>query len=53
MGSASHWTREEPLPLGLDTNRLPFLQFENEAPFERNFVLRVLGLQLVESLADC
>jgi hypothetical protein len=52
IGPTGHWTGEEPSSLGLETEGLPFLQFENEAPFERDLVLGVLGLQFVESLAD-
>jgi len=36
-----HRTREQPSPLGLDTERLPFPQFENEAPFDRDIVEQV------------
>ena len=50
--STGHRTREKPLPLGLETERLPFLQFEDEAPFDWNLVLRVLRLQFVEPLPD-
>ena len=50
---ASHRTREEPSPLAVQTERLPFLQFEDEAPFDRDLVLGVLRLQFVESLPDC
>ena len=52
IGLPGHCTREEPSSLGLETERLPLLQFMNEAPLERDLVLRVFGLQFVESLAD-
>ncbi len=32
--STRHWAREEPLSFGVETERLPFPQFENEAPFD-------------------
>jgi hypothetical protein len=37
---------------GIETERLPFLEFEDKAPFDRNLVLRILRLQLVEPLSD-
>ena len=40
-------TRKEPSLLGIETERLPFPQFENEAPFDGDLVLRVLRLQFV------
>ncbi len=50
--STCHWTRKEPVPFGIETERLPSPQFENEAPFDWNLVLRILGLQFVEPLSD-
>jgi len=52
IGSTGHRTREQPSPLGLDTERLPFSQFEDEAPFDRDLILRVLRFQFVEPLPD-
>ena len=46
------WTREEPVSFGIETERLLFLEFEDEAPFYWNFVLRILRLQFVEPLSD-
>ncbi len=40
--STRHWTREEPVSFGIETERLPFPQFENEAPFDWNLVLRIV-----------
>jgi hypothetical protein len=37
-------TWEEPTDFGIDAENLPFLQFEDEAAFERDFVLRILRL---------
>ena len=39
--STCHWTRKEPVSLGIETERLPFPQFENEAPFDWDLVLRI------------
>jgi|SRR5208282_2576987 hypothetical protein len=43
--STCHRTREEPVSFGIETERLPLPQFENEAPFDWNLVLRILRLQ--------
>jgi hypothetical protein len=39
IGPTGHRAWEEPSPLGFETDRLPFPQFENEAPFDRDLVL--------------
>jgi len=52
IGPTGYRTWEQPAPLAVDTERLPFPQFEDEAPFDRDLVLRVLRFQFVEPLPD-
>ena len=50
--STRHRAREKPVLFGIETERLPLLEFEDKAPFDWNLVLRILRLQFVEPLSD-
>src|SRR5215469_8491073 len=47
------WTWKNPLLLRSWAKFLPLLQDKNEAPFERDLVLRIVVLQSVQVFSDC